>query len=41
MADLFEPAIDTADPVAIIEEARRRKEQRKRQYLESTDRSST
>jgi hypothetical protein len=36
MADLFEPATDTVDPLAVIEEARRRKEQRKRQYLEST-----
>jgi hypothetical protein len=41
MADLFEPATDTVDAVAVIEEARRRKEQRKRQYLESVDRSST
>jgi hypothetical protein len=41
MADLFEPAIDTVDPAAIIEEARSRKEQRKRHYLESKDRSST
>jgi hypothetical protein len=41
MADLFEPAIDTVDPAAVIEEARSRKEQKKRQYLESKDRSST
>ncbi len=41
MADLFESATDTVDPVAVIEEARTRKEQRKRQYLDSRDRSST
>jgi hypothetical protein len=41
MADLFEPAADMVDPAAVIEEARRRKEQKKRRYLESTDRSST
>ncbi len=35
MADLFEPAADTVDPAAVIEEARSRKEQRKRQYLAS------
>jgi hypothetical protein len=41
MAELFEPAADTVDPAAVVEEARSRKEQRKRQYLESKDRSST
>ena len=41
IADLFEPAADTIDPRAVVEEARRLKEQRKRQYLERSDRSST
>jgi hypothetical protein len=41
MAELFEPATDTVDPAAVVEEARSRKEQRKRQYLESRDKSST
>jgi hypothetical protein len=41
MAELFEPAADTVDPAAVVEEARSRKEQRKRQYLESRDKSST
>jgi hypothetical protein len=41
MAELFEPAADTVDPAAVVEEARSRKEQRKRQYLENKDRSST
>lgn len=34
IADLFEAAADTINPAAVVEEARRRKEQRKRQYLE-------
>ncbi len=41
MAELFEPTTDTVDPAVIIEEARSRKEQKKRQYLEGKDRSST
>ena len=41
MAELFEPATDAVDPAAVVEEARSRKEQRKRQYLESKDKSST
>jgi len=41
ITELFEPATDTVDPAAVVEEARSRKEQRKRQYLESKDRSST
>ena len=41
MAELFEPAADAVDPAAVVEEARSRKEQRKRQYLEGKDRSST
>jgi hypothetical protein len=41
MAELFEPAADKVDPTAVVEEARSRKEQRKRQYLESRDKSST
>ncbi len=41
IGELFESATDTVDPVAVVEEARSRKEQRKRQYLESKDRPST
>ena len=41
ITELFEPATDAVDPAAVVEEARSRKEQRKRQYLESKDRSST
>ncbi len=40
IANLFEPATEEVDPVAVITEARRRREQRKRQYLESTHSSS-
>ena len=41
MAGLFEPATDTVNPAAVIEEARRRKEERKRQHLAKSDRPST
>ena len=41
MADLFEPATNMIDPVAVIEEALKRKEQKRRQYLNKTDDSST
>ncbi len=40
MAGLFEPTADAVDPAAVVEEARSRREQRKRHYLEGTDRSS-
>jgi len=33
MADLFEPAINTIDPAIVIENALKRREQRKRHYL--------
>ena len=41
MADLFEPATDQIDPVAIIEEALINKEQKRRQHLTKPDSSST
>ena len=41
MAELFEPAADKVDPATVVEEARSRREQRKRQHLESSDKSST
>ncbi len=41
MVELFEPAADAVNPAAVVEEARSRKEQKKRQYLGSKDRPST
>jgi hypothetical protein len=32
-ADLFDPAIDSLDPAAVIEEARRIKEQKRREFM--------
>jgi hypothetical protein len=40
-ADLFEPATDSIDPVTVIEEAVKSKEQKKRQRLDKRDDSST
>ena len=36
-AALFEPAIDALDPLAVIEEARRQQEEKKRAYLDKRE----